>query len=447
MSSPVSKANPTGSRFTEQAQNHGDHMKSKILTCMMAIALFAALAVPLRLAAQANYSIVKLGALGGTQGQANSINNRGWATGIANFAGDATGEATLWFNGSKVPLGSLGGPNSGVFWPVNNTRGIIAGIAETPEMNPLQEKWSCSAFFPTVTYHICVGFVWRNGVMTALPTLGGYNGYATGANNLGQVVGWAENMVHDPTCTGRGQVLQFRAVIWGPQDGQIQELPPLPGDTTSAATAINDLGQVVGISGICDQAEGQLSAIHAVLWENGVPEDLGNIGGDAWNTPTAINNQGTIVGFANQFPGIARTFQAFIWTKEGGMKPLGAVSGDTLSLAFGLNDKNQVVGLSVGGPYGIRAFLWNGVMTDLNTVTLPSSPFLLYANDINDRGEIVGEAFDPNTNEAPAYLGTPLPGRSGAATQAVSKGGPQGAIPESVRNQLRQRLGFDPLGD
>ena len=40
-----------------------------------------------------------------------------------------------------------------------------------------------------------------------------------------------------------------------------------------------------------------VSAKHAVLWQNGVPIDLGNIGGDAWNTPTAINNQGTIIGF------------------------------------------------------------------------------------------------------------------------------------------------------
>ena len=91
--------------------------------------------------------------------------------------------------------------------------------------------------------------------MRALPTLGGNNGFATGANNRGQVVGWAENAVQDPTCVPP-QVLQFRAVIWGPEDDQIQELLPLPGDTSSAATAINNRGQVVGISGICDQAVG-----------------------------------------------------------------------------------------------------------------------------------------------------------------------------------------------
>ncbi len=83
-----------------------------------------------------------------------------------------------------------------------------------------------------------------------------------GSDRIGQVVGWAENGVHDPTCNTAFQILQFRAVIWQP-NGTMQELPPLPGDSTSAATAINDLGQVVGISGDCGVAVGSVSARHA----------------------------------------------------------------------------------------------------------------------------------------------------------------------------------------
>src|SRR2546430_7882196 len=98
------------------------------------------------------------------------------------------------------------------------------------------------------------------------------------------------------------QVLQFRAVIWGPTQGEIQELLPFGDDKTSSATAINDQGQVVGISGICDRAVGRFSARHAVLWENGIPGNIGDFGGKAWNTPTAINHQGTIV---------VRVFHAF----------------------------------------------------------------------------------------------------------------------------------------
>src|SRR5947208_29608 len=101
-----------------------------------------------------------------------------------------------------------------------------------------------------------------------LDTLGGNNGFATGANNLRQAVGWAENDIHDPTCVSP-QVLQFRPAMWtlGPPD-QIQDLPLIPGDTSGAATAINDNGQIVGISGICDQAIGRHTAKHAVARDN-----------------------------------------------------------------------------------------------------------------------------------------------------------------------------------
>src|SRR5262249_12270066 len=160
--------------------------------------------------------------------------------------------------------------------------------------------------------------------------------------------------------------------------------PPLEGDPDSAATAINDRGQVVGISGTCYRAVGASSAKHAVLWENGKPIDIGNLGGIAWNTPAAINNRGDVAGFSD-LPGDdpdQPNYHAFFWTKRGGIQDLGTLPGDTLSLAFGLNDRGQVVGQSIG-PDGRRAFLWQrGVMTDLNTLVPQGSPLLLYANDI-----------------------------------------------------------------
>ena len=96
------------------------------------------------------------------------------------------------------------------------------------------------------------------------------------------MVGWAENTVVDPTCKSP-QVLQFRALVWGPKEGQKRELPPVSGDSTSSATAINDRGQVIGISGDCDRARGRFSARHAVLWEDGTPTPLPTLGGVAWH--------------------------------------------------------------------------------------------------------------------------------------------------------------------
>jgi probable HAF family extracellular repeat protein len=330
------------------------------------------------------------------------------------LAGDDTTHATLWRDGALIDLGtlgSLGGLNSAVLWPVKDTTGIIAGVSETDEMDPLGEAWSCSFFFPSTTGHTCLGFVWQNGVMRPLPTLGGNNGFATGVNNRGQVVGWAENTIHDPTCNAP-QVLQFRAVVWDTRRDHLHELHPLPGDTVSAATAINDRGQVVGISGICANAVGGFSAAHAVLWENGTPTDLGNIGGAAWNTPMAINHRGEVVGFANLPDGDPGAFNAhaFLWTEGDGMRDLGTLPGDALSQALGINGRGQVVGLSCTAGFGnCRAFLWeDGVMTDLKALTQGYAGHFIFANDINDAGVITGQALDPETGDAVAFLATPL---------------------------------------
>jgi probable HAF family extracellular repeat protein len=399
-------------------------MRSRVLTCMMAIILCSALAVAVRLGAQdqeegngaAHYRVINLGnPLGGTASAGNAMNNLGWAIGSANLAGDTTQHAELWLPGLHLDLGTLGGTNSAVIFANRSDRGQIVGIAETSDMDPLMETWSCAgAFFPSVTHHICVGFVWQNGVMTALPTLGGTNGVAASVNSLGQVVGWAETAVHDSTCVPP-QVLQFEAVIWGPEKDQIQQLPPLPDDPDTAATAINDKGQVVGISGTCQNAVGAFSAKHAVMWKDGQPIDLGNIGGHGWNTPTSINNQGQTVGFANQSGDLINgklelKFHAFLWTKERGMRDLGALSGDAISEALGINEAGQVVGVSYGPGFSHpRAFLWqDGVMMDLNSLIPAGSNLTLQvAGDINDRGEITGNAFDSSTKTSPAFLAIP----------------------------------------
>jgi len=245
----------------------------------------------------------------------------------------------LWLDGRRIDLGTLGGPNSGVIRPVKNDRGMISGIAETDGADPLGERWSCSAFFPSRTGKTCRGVVWERGAIRALPTLGGSNGFATGSNNRRQVVGWTGTTMQDPTCVPP-QVLQFRPVIWGPGKDQIEVLPSMLDDSVGAATAINDRSQVVGISGICDRAVGRFSAVHAVLWENGAVVHIGNLGGVAWNTPMAINEWGDVVGFSNVSAGDGGAFNAhaFLWTKRDGIRDLGTLPGKALSPALGINN-------------------------------------------------------------------------------------------------------------
>jgi len=357
------------------------------------------------------YYVFNLGSPLGGVPEPVGINDLGWISGGANLASNTSVHAALWV-GVPIDLGTFGGPNSNVAWPNHSTKGEIAGIAETPDMNPLGEAWSCSAFFFGADGYICRGFAWQDGVMSELPTLGGYDGYAAGVNNQGRVVGWAENTVHDPTCSG-SQVLQFEAVIWGPRLNQMTQLPPLPPDPDSAATAINDKDQVVGISGLCSVAVGGASAEHALLWENGVPVDLGNIGGQAWNTPVALNNRGQIVGFANTSgdENAPLSPTAFIWTKASGMKSIAPYATDTNDIAFDVNEKGQIVGQSFNANSGAsRAFFWqDNALSDLNTLVIqPTSLYLTLAQGINDSGEIAGTAIDTSTGETVGFLAVPV---------------------------------------
>jgi probable HAF family extracellular repeat protein len=369
------------------------------------------------------YRVSNLDTLGGTSSGGNSINNRSWVAGYSRLTGDQSRHAALWRDRQQhalLDLGTLGGPNSSVAWNVKNTEGIVVGISQTADPEPLGERWSSAAFYsgPNAVGFINLGFVWEGCQMRGLPNFpGGNNGFATGANNLGQVVGWAENDVHDPTCVSP-QVLQFRPAVWelGPPD-QIHDLPLISGDTSGAATATNDNGQVVGISGICDQAVGRHTAKHAVLWENSGVTDIGNLGAEWWNTPTAINQRGDIVGFAGDPAFVdGDIVHAFIWTRHHGIEPLLALPGRTPehvdSEAYGINERGQVVGTSCDANFvDCRAVVWDhsAVPTDLNDLKAPGFPARLEsAKDINDKGEITGRAIDAGVRTA--YLAVPAHG-------------------------------------
>jgi len=399
------------------------------------------------------YAVTNLPSLGGTVSSGNSLNDLGWAAGTSNLPGDTTQHATLWVGtvmARGIDLGTLGGPNSGVIWPVHDEVGLISGIAETNEPDPLGERWSCSAFFPARTGKICRGVVWQGKAIRALPTLGGNNGFATGSNNRREVAGWTETSLRDPTCVPP-QVLQFLPVVWGPGRDQIEPLPLLAGDTSGAATAINDRGQVAGISGICDRAVGRFSAAHAVLWDDGGVLDIGNLGGVAWNTPMAINEWGDVAGFSNlsAADGGAFNAHAFLWTRRDGIRDLGALPGDAISQALGINNWRQIVGIScTAGFASCRGFLWqDGVMTDLNELVAPGyGDHIFSAGDINDRGRITGQAFTPATGVFSAFLAVPQPGlgRDDRGTSDTGPRGPPVAMPEHLRLMLRTRLGLSP---
>jgi probable HAF family extracellular repeat protein len=381
----------------------------------LAIAVYCAFAPAAANAASA-YTVANLPTFGGTRTQAYSINDRGWVAGYSTYAGDLHRHATKWYDGTIHDLGTLGGPNSSVVWPVKNNAGLIAGISQTSTPEPLGENWSCSAFFQVdTTGFVCRGFAWRGGAMRMLPTLGGNNGFAAGANSRGQITGWAETNVHDPSCEGpgpglSGQVLQFLPVIYGPGDADIQALPLIAGDSSGAATSINASGQAVGISGACDQAVGRRTALHAVLWDRGTVTDIGAgvLPAPFWNTPSMISNRGEVVGFAGDPSDVTGGItHAFIWTPEGGMQLLSNDPADN-STATSINAERQVVGYFVASDGALHAFVWdaqNG-MRDLNGLKGSYTELLALGMDINDAGVITGRAVGPGVRDG--FVATPV---------------------------------------
>ena len=441
---PVGMDGERDGRSSPGSEKREVPMEFKILTYVAALTVFAVQIATLQSAAQdrqghghAGYTVTNLGTLGGTLSDANGISNNGWITGIANLAGDQSTHATLWRKREKPQdLGTLGGPNSSVNWPVKDERGVIVGVSDTSTTDPLTEN-----FCGDDTGLMCMGFVWQSGVMSPLPTLGGNNSYAFAANNRGQVAGLAENSTQDPNCVAP-QVFDWEAVIWGPKPGEIHELNPWPGDAVGGALAINDEGQVAGGSLLVCGPLSEGSA-HALLWEtDGTLIDLGNLGGATGNLAKAMNNRGDVVG-ESDLKG-DNVSHAFFWTKDKGMQDLGTLPGDVSSFALGINNRGEVVGSSCDANGNCRAFLWTQEegMQDLNTLVCSGTSLYLTnadGGDINDRGEIVGQAYDPNTGKSPAYLAVPTHGKGHCEVGPSEKV----ILPENARqwSQERGRMG------
>src|ERR1022692_2110780 len=432
------------------------NMKPTVLNPIWAVSLLAALAMPVGLTAQeqsatheqtpepARYTITDLGTLdGGTFSQPFFINRYGLVSGSSSLA-DGTQHAVLWLQELKLDIGSpgLGGPNSIAFG--NNERFQSAGEAETSTPDPNGED-----FCGFGTHLTCLPFLWQDGEMIQLPTLGGNNGVAMAISNRGEVAGFAENSTSDPGCPAP-QVLHFKPVVW--EKGVIHKLPTVGGDPDGVAQEINDNGEVVGGSGTCATFNTNflynLVPVHALLWEKGKTTDLGNLGGKTGQaggeTSYDANNLGPGVGNSD-LPGDT-TFHAFLWTKRTGMQDLGTLSGDVASVSISINDAGSVIGASLDANFNPRAFLWDkGVMTDLNTVIAGDSPlYLLTGCSINSHGEITGLGLT-SAGEIHTYLATPTDGV--ATSERTSQGviSPR-ILSDDSRKLLQQQLRFGRSG-
>jgi probable HAF family extracellular repeat protein len=128
--------------------------------------------------------------------------------------------------------------------------------------------------------------------------------------------------------------------------------------------------------------------------------DAGSLGG-RFSLPMDINNRGHVAGFAETTDGARH---AFLF-RGGEMEDLGTLPGHNWSSAAALNDRDEVVGSSAVDGINPRAFRWrHGRMIDLGVLSGDSGDSAS-ANDINNRGQIVGfSAFGPPPQSFRAFL-------------------------------------------
>jgi probable HAF family extracellular repeat protein len=396
-------------------------MNSQTWTRIITLALFAALVIPIQLAAENkakqnhphqyhHYQLIDLGTFGGPQsyvyddGYAALLNNHGELAGWAdtstpdpfpNFcfnSGCFVSHAFQWRNGVRADLGVLPhGWSSGATWI--SPSGLIAGFSQNGEIDPL------FAGFPEMQ-----SVLWKQGKIIDLGTLpeGGYESVAISVNSGGQVVGAALNMVPDPN----SMIISFnffppipyqtRAFLWESGKG-MQDLGTLPGGTDAQATLINDRSQVVGWSYTSPDPSPSCSVFGislttgSFLWEKGKGMvDLGGFGGTC-TLAYALNNRGQIIGESWLEGDLAA--HPFIWNRATGLSDLGTLGG-SFGQPQAINDNGQVVGgASKPGDVQFDAFLWDGKMHDLGAL---GSDTCAWAFSINAAGQVVGHSCTDN---------------------------------------------------
>ena len=263
---------------------------------------------------------------------ARGINADGHVVGYT-FDPDDTFRVFIWKNGVITRFrSSLGGRHARGF-DINDV-GQVVGSAEN-------------------TFGKMRAFRWMNGTMTGLGTLGGNESFAFGINNRGHVVGQSR-------LPGNTRSHAFLL-----KNGAKSDLGTL-GGANSAALDINDAGQVVGWS------ETATGARHPFLWENGVMKDLFPPGSTSTGTAYAINPFGAVVGERNN--------RAFRW-QNGVIGGLG-LGGQGPSVATGIR------GGRIVGNIGSRAFVL--VSGELTLLPLLPDGVESAAYAVNGAGVVVG---------------------------------------------------------
>src|SRR5579859_2205270 len=148
-------------------------------------------------------------------------------------------------------------------------------------------------------------------------------GLATGANALGQAVGY----LTPPNQPAQG-------FLWSPSGALVTITSPLA--VAVYPRAVNNEGQVAG------EIDAVSGSHNAFLWTaGGGLKDLGSLGGSQL-TVTGISSGGVIIGQASNLAG---NTHAFMWKAGNSIRDLGTLGG-SYSYATGVNSTGTIVGYS-----------------------------------------------------------------------------------------------------
>jgi probable HAF family extracellular repeat protein len=263
-------------------------------------------------------------------------------------------QATLIKGAKSIDLGELPGFENTFAAAINNKE-MIVGLAQSKD-----------------DMRYTRAFLWHDGKLEDLPTLGGKYDDARAINQQGDIAGKAQ--LPDST---------MHAALWS--HAKVKDLGSLSKGHFSEAHDINKKGEVVGQAEIAPDGHP-----HAFFWSRGHMQDLGLFPTGSFSNAQAINDQGKIVGYADtQKEGV----HAVLWS-QGRMIDLGTLTDDD-SLALDINDAGQIVGGSFIAEGQERAFLWEkDRMFNLNKLIPADSQWiLLAAYRINSHGEIIGRGY------------------------------------------------------
>jgi probable HAF family extracellular repeat protein len=294
------------------------------------------------------------------------------------FNGTNEVRAVVWRNGQLTDLGTLGGNES--ITAAINERGQIVGWAE----NNIPD--TVSLLGGTQTRAV----LWQAGTILDLGTLGGPDALANHINERGQVVGDSFLDATVNPITGFPTIVPF---LW--DNGVMKSIGSL-GGTFGEAFLVNNRAQVLGDS---DLPGDHVS--HPTFWENGNLVDLAvsSIGGSVL-TGNWLNEKGAVVGAGDFSASGGPTFGGALW-HNGAVINIDTEDASCGVEAWGLNNLGQAVGTAKCGSES-HAWLWNqGHATDLNTLVPSNAPLhLVYAVMISDGGEIVGMGVPPGVSDA-----------------------------------------------